>query len=95
MGNYPDEFSTDIKQRKNRTKSHPLMFIGYIVLSKYMLSNNINLEEIEKYVDRIDYEDDELISLLNDKIILTGNKRVRDKLISYFSRLFEEVAANE
>ncbi|WP_339236310.1 DNA sulfur modification protein DndB [Paenibacillus sp. FSL R5-0517] len=95
VGNYPDEFSTDIKQRKNRTKSHPLMFIGYIVLSKYMLSNNINLEEIEKYVDRIDYEDDELISLLNDKIILTGNKRVRDKLISYFSRLFEEVAANE
>ncbi|MBD8839412.1 hypothetical protein IFU39_16490 [Paenibacillus sp. CFBP 13594] len=95
VGNYPDEFSPDIKQRKNRTMSHPLMFIGYIVMSKYMQANELSLDEIERYVELIDFEDEELLSLLNAKKILTGNKRVRDKLIAYFSRLFEGETANE
>lgn len=88
VGTYPDEFSNDIKKRKNRTMSHPLMFIGYIILSKFMQDNEISLEDIETYIDRIDFDNEKLLSLLLKKKSLTGNKRIREMICEYFVQAF-------
>ena len=94
-GIYADEFSSDIKKRTNRVMSHPLMFIGYIVLSKYMQDHHVELDLIEDYIQKIDFEDSHLKSLLNEKKSLTRNIKVRDKLFMYFSELFKEDTKNE
>ncbi|MEI2281260.1 DNA sulfur modification protein DndB [Paenibacillus polysaccharolyticus] len=90
-GSYPDEFSINIKLRGNHTMSHPLMFIGYIVLSHYMYENKIPLQKLSHYIDSIDLEDEKLLDLLNKKNILTGNKRIRENIIKYFDYAFRGV----
>ncbi|PYE51569.1 hypothetical protein HUB98_06035 [Paenibacillus barcinonensis] len=87
-GSYPNEFSKNINERKNEFMGHPLMFIGYIVLSRYMQDNEIDFDEIEKYIDTISKNADEFVPLLNAKKSLTGNKRIREKLFDYFVNVF-------
>ncbi|NMI04833.1 hypothetical protein HF638_12650 [Paenibacillus sp. SZ31] len=84
VGSYPDEFSIDANKRKTPIMSHPLMFIGYIVLSKFMKDHDIGLDEIEKYVNSIIFDYKELELLLNAKKSLTGNKRIRNQIINHF-----------
>ncbi|WP_440112226.1 DNA sulfur modification protein DndB [Paenibacillus sp. QZ-Y1] len=84
VGSYPDEFSINANKRQNRVMSHPLIFIGYIVLSKFMKDNEIGLDQIEQYVNSIIIDVDKLESLFNAKKSLTGNKRIRNELIGYF-----------
>nr|WP_145401578.1 DNA sulfur modification protein DndB [Paenibacillus xylanexedens] len=86
VGYYPDEFSKSIDKRKNKWMSHPLMFIGYIVMSKIMQDKNIEFTDIQEYVDLLDQE--ELNSMLYERESLTNNKRLRNKLINYFVDLF-------
>ncbi|WP_336761478.1 DNA sulfur modification protein DndB [Paenibacillus sp. USHLN196] len=88
VGSYPNEFSKNFNERKNEFMSHPLMFIGYIVLSRYMQDNEIDFDEIEKYIDTIGKNADEFVPLLNAKKSLTGNKRIREKLFDYFVNVF-------
>lgn len=70
--------------------SHPLMFIGYIVLAHYMYEKKIPLQKLSHYIDSINLEDEKLLNLLNEKT-LTGNKRIREDLIKYFDSIFRGV----
>ncbi|WP_340032563.1 DNA sulfur modification protein DndB [Paenibacillus sp. FSL K6-1122] len=88
VGTFPDEFSSNIKKRKVLTMSHPLMFIGYIVLSKFMQDHEIELENIETFINKIDFEDERLLSLLLKRKSLTGNKKIRDMICEYFVNVF-------
>ncbi|MCM3134607.1 hypothetical protein M3629_17595 [Paenibacillus polysaccharolyticus] len=88
VGSYPDEFSINANNRKKPIMSHPLMFIGYIVLSKFMKEHYIGLDEIEKYVNSIIFDYKELEILLDAKKSLTGNKRIRNQIINYFESKF-------
>lgn len=60
------------------------MFIGYIVLSKFMKDRVIGLDQIEQYVNSFIDDLDKLEPLLNAKKSLTGNKRIRNQIINYF-----------
>ncbi|GGH46508.1 hypothetical protein GCM10008014_09210 [Paenibacillus silvae] len=84
VGSYPEEFSIDADKRKTPIMSHPLMFIGYIVLSKFMKDLDIGLDQIEQYVNCIISDYKELEILLNAKKSLTGNKRIRNQIINHF-----------
>ncbi|WP_186331655.1 DNA sulfur modification protein DndB [Paenibacillus xylanexedens] len=86
VGYYPDEFSKNVEDRKIKWMSHPLMFIGYIVLSKIMLDKNIELTEIKKYIGLL--EEGKISPMLYERNSLTNNKRIRNKLIEYFVGLF-------
>ncbi|WP_440110202.1 DNA sulfur modification protein DndB [Paenibacillus sp. QZ-Y1] len=88
VGTFPDEFSNDVKKRKNRIMTHPLMFIGYIVLSKFMKEAEIDLGDIETHIDKIDFKDEKLLSLLLKRKSLTGNKRIREMICEYFVQVF-------
>ncbi|WP_181151016.1 DNA sulfur modification protein DndB [Paenibacillus sp. PCH8] len=89
VGSYPNEFSINANKRENVIMSHPLMFIGYIALSKFMKDHDIGLDQIEQYVNSIIFEVDKLEPLLNAKKSLTGNKRLRNQLIDYFESKLE------
>ena len=84
VGSYPEEFSINANKRQNLIMSHPLMFIGYIVLSKFMKDRVIGLDQIEQYVNSFIDDLDKLEPLLNAKKSLTGNKRIRNQIINYF-----------
>jgi len=88
VGTFPDEFSSNIKKRKIPIMSHPLMFIGYIVLSKFMQDHEIDLDNTETYINKIDFEDERLLSLLLKRKSLTGNKKIRDMICEYFVNVF-------
>ncbi|WP_340028466.1 DNA sulfur modification protein DndB [Paenibacillus sp. FSL H7-0940] len=91
VGSYPNEFSISVKIRVNHIMSHPLMFIGYIVLSHYMYENKIPLQKLSHYIHSINLEDEKLLDLLNRKKTLTGNKHIREDLIKYFDSVFRGV----
>ncbi|WP_340031153.1 DNA sulfur modification protein DndB [Paenibacillus sp. FSL K6-1122] len=91
VGSYPDEFSTNVKLRGSHIMSHPLMFIGYIVLAHYMYEKKISLQKLSHYIDSINLEEEKLLNLLNEKKTLTGNKRIREDLIKYFDSIFRGV----
>ncbi|PYY28287.1 DNA sulfur modification protein DndB [Paenibacillus illinoisensis] len=84
VGNYVEEFSTNINKYRSTNINHPLIFIGYIVIAKHMYDNEISLQKIKTYVDSIVLKDDELDKLLNAKKSLSANKRIRIALIKYF-----------
>ncbi|PIH59113.1 DNA sulfur modification protein DndB [Paenibacillus sp. LK1] len=90
VGKYPDEFSLKAKESTNSVMRHPLMFIGYIVLSKYMQEQDINLRDLNKMINQIDFDDEKLIGMLSTKGI-RGNNLARNNLISYFESIFRGV----
>lgn len=90
VGYYPNEFSIKAKESTNTIMRHPLMFIGYIVLSKYMQDENISLRDVNNMIKKIDFSDEKLNNLLGTKGI-KGNKQTRNNLINYFESIFRGV----
>uniref|UniRef100_UPI000B81B3CD DNA sulfur modification protein DndB n=2 Tax=Paenibacillus TaxID=44249 RepID=UPI000B81B3CD len=90
LGIYSLEFSQRAKESTSTLINHPLMFIGYTVIAKYMQDNKVALSEIKEMINKIDFEDENLKTLLNEKGI-AGNSRVRNNIIEYFESLFRGV----
>ncbi|RPK31810.1 DNA sulfur modification protein DndB [Paenibacillus xylanexedens] len=88
VGYYPNEFSKNTQLRENGWMSHPLMFIGYIVLSRFLKDNEIEFADIEQYINIIENDLVNLETKLNSKASLTNNKRLREQLFNYFVELF-------
>ncbi|WP_339193939.1 DNA sulfur modification protein DndB [Paenibacillus sp. FSL P4-0176] len=90
LGTYSLEFSQRTKESTGILINHPLMFIGYTVIAKYMQDNKVALSEIKDMINKIDFEDENLKTLLNEKGI-AGNSRVRNSIVEYFESLFRGV----
>ncbi|MCP1185029.1 DNA sulfur modification protein DndB [Paenibacillus sp. 1781tsa1] len=90
LGIYSEEFSLNAQESTRTLLKHPLMFLGYIVIAKYMQDNKVPLSEIKNVIEKIDLEDNNLKSLLVEKGI-TGNSRARNNIIEYFESLFRGV----
>ncbi|MFE6075703.1 DNA sulfur modification protein DndB [Paenibacillus sp. NPDC057886] len=90
LGIYSVEFSQRAKESTGILINHPLMFIGYTVIAKYMQDNKIALSEIKDMINKIDFEDENLKSLLNEKGI-SGNSRIRNNIIEYFESVIRGV----
>lgn len=82
IGSYYKEFVSNVNDfRKNY--SHPLMFVGYIEISKQMLNKNIKPNKIQDIIKKIDFEDGELKLILNNPRGINNNRN-RNKMIEYF-----------
>ncbi|MNK43726.1 hypothetical protein D3C87_624410 [compost metagenome] len=83
VGSFVDEFLLNPNEYRKTNINHPLVFLGYLQISKHFLDTDIKLKEIKDYVSNIDFQADNLVELLNDKRGI-NNKRVRNKIIEYF-----------
>lgn len=82
IGSYYKEFVSNVNEfRKNY--SHPLMFVGYIEISKQMLNKTIKPNKIQDIIKKIDFEDGELKLILNNPRGINNNRN-RNKMIEYF-----------
>lgn len=82
IGSYYDEFVEKMNKHRN-SYSHPLMFVGYITIGKIMYDKNIKPNKIKDIVSKIDFEDEDLQSILKNPRGI-NNKRNRNKILDYF-----------
>lgn len=75
IGYYAYEFESD-----KTTMNHPKMFAGYIQIAKCFKDKNISLNELKEYIDKIDFNDPELIEALEDR----RTNKSRNMIIAYF-----------
>lgn len=83
IGNYYEEFVAKINKHRD-SYSHPLMFVGYITIGKIMYDKNIKPNKIKDIVSKIDFEDTDLQSILQNPRGI-NNKRNRNKILDYFT----------
>lgn len=80
---YLDEFKLNPNEHRHTKINHPLMFIGYVQIAKMFKDENRNLKEIKEYVDQIDFSDNNLSELLENRRGL-NSKKTRNAIIEYF-----------
>ncbi|MGR6760357.1 hypothetical protein ACU1JV_00745 [Paenibacillus sp. T2-29] len=88
---YYDEFLGDPQKYRDQYKNHPLMFLGYTVIAKKFFDSKRDISEINEVIDEIDFSDNALISLLNDKKAYYASKRAKNNIIEYFNKKYNEV----
>ncbi|WP_211750459.1 DNA sulfur modification protein DndB, partial [Paenibacillus sp. Marseille-Q4541] len=82
LGSYVEEFLINPNEFRH-SYSHPLMFAGYVQIAKNMRDNEIPLKQIKNYIDGIDFENQELQSILSNNRGINFDKNRRN-IISYF-----------
>ncbi|KAA9007315.1 hypothetical protein F4V43_02180 [Paenibacillus spiritus] len=89
VGSYVDEFLENPNSHRESNINHPLMFIGYTVIAKYLINNDIHTKEIKKYIDKIDFRNEELNELLKEGHLSTrmNANTTRKKVLNYFETL--------
>lgn len=89
IGSYYKEFVSNVNEYR-KSISHPLMFVGYIVISKLMLDKNIKPNKVQEIIRKIDFNDEELKSILNNTRGINNNRN-RNKMIDYFKSWGEKL----
>lgn len=82
-GIFSDEFMGRPNDFRKTYINHPLMFLGYIQIAKNFKDNNTDLMELKNLRRLIDFNDQKLIEILNNKSGINSN-RVRNQVINYF-----------
>lgn len=83
VGYYVDEFLINPNLYRKNYINHPLIFAGYVQLSKTMQEKNVELKSLKEVIQNINFKDNKLIELLEDRKGI-NNKRNRNRLIDYF-----------
>ncbi|MFI2856860.1 DNA sulfur modification protein DndB [Paenibacillus sp. JSM ZJ436] len=84
VGSYVEEFRNNPNEYRHTYINHPLMFIAYVQIAKKLYDNDIELSEIKKHIDKIDFNDPKLLEILNDKRGI-NNRKTRHRVINHFS----------
>lgn len=84
-GHFYEEFIANPSAYRKTYVNHPLMFLGYIQIAKNFRDENKDLSEVANIKSLINFEDKELISILNNKSGINSN-RVRNQVINYFKK---------
>lgn len=84
-GHFYDEFIANPNAYRKTYVNHPLMFLGYIQIAKNFRDQNKDLSEVSHIKSSINFEDKELINILNSRNGINSN-RVRNQVISYFKK---------
>lgn len=80
---YLEEFKLSPNEHRETRINHPLMFIGYIQIAKIFKDENIDLKKLKNYIQQIDFNDNDLIELLENRRGLSS-KKTRNSIIEYF-----------
>lgn len=83
IGFYYDEFIEN--PNKHTYINNPFMFLGYTVIAKRFYDENRELKSLKSVVNEINFEDNDLIEILESKRIY-DNKKLQGELIKYFER---------
>ncbi|MNC13361.1 hypothetical protein D3C75_611060 [compost metagenome] len=94
-GSFVDEFLLNPQKYKDSNINHPLMFIGYTVISKYFQDTNKSLKELKIYVEDLDLKNKELDELLNDKRRGINSNPLRKKVLNYFKSIVNLAESGE
>lgn len=88
---FPDEFLGDVSSvRENSLINSNVMFYGYILLSKKMHDEQIDLEKIEQIVQQIDFSRDNPMWLHYN--VIDDQRRVRTRAKKGVIKVFEEIS---
>ncbi|MNN83268.1 hypothetical protein D3C81_2002910 [compost metagenome] len=83
VGYFVDEFLLNPNDFRKTYINHPLMFAGYVQIAKQMHDENTSLKEVKQIVEKINFKDEKLIDIFNDKKGI-NNRRNRASIIEYF-----------
>ncbi|ASA22693.1 DNA sulfur modification protein DndB [Paenibacillus donghaensis] len=87
FGYYVDEFILDPRKYSNTLINHPLMFLGYTVIAKHFQDTNKPLKELKEYIGNINFKDEKLVEIFNDKSKRGINSNpLRKMVIEYFEK---------
>jgi hypothetical protein len=92
LGSYSEEFLNNIEAtRKKSLINDNNMFIGYVVLARRMMENNIKAREVRKIIKDIDFSRENTLwnelGILDDKVNITETNKARKSIRDYFNNI--------
>jgi hypothetical protein len=92
LGSYPDEFLNNVEEiRKKSLINDNNIFVGYIVLARRMMENNIKPRDIRKIIKDIDFSRENSIwkqlGILDEKGNITETNKARKAIREYFNNI--------